>query len=645
MKLTPTKINTLRLAFHKWMPARIGKSGVLGIMSVLALIVPLGAARSATLYVAVGGAGNGSSAASPLPSVAAAYLIANQGDFIEMAAGTYNAPPQVNARAAADTWTQNVIVKPASSAIVTIDGSQWYIYGKRITLDNLNFKVRCVVRRGADYFRMQNCYSQVNTGQVSSLTLGADHAQLVNSVLDGGSGDADGLVITSGSADYWATDILVEDNIIRNYVYTAGGVHEDGIQMYDCQDVTIRRNQIINVGNSCIILSGGAANKTMNNVRVENNFLNRGASTQSSLTVDLRYTQGTNIVAINNTIIGSVGATANTGNVLRNNIISWLSSKNTGEQYNYIYQWNAGIGVVPDATSHTGPLPAFVDQTSGDLHISPANTVNLSFGSSLAAPADDVDGQSRNMPIDVGADDSTPVGAGLIAYEGFNYVATTNISGAANSTTDIGWTGTGWNSSNDVVTPGLSFSTLPYEANALQFTSNVGAQRSIDPAAMPAGYWVDGSDGVRRLGVPGTTLWISVLLRPDGADANGTLTSAMSLLGSATGGSAKVSLGDLGTDSSWGARIGAGTIATGSSTIITGTTAFLVAKLSFVSGSGNDQLTLYVNPALGGVPPTPTATAGGLDIGAFDRVEFKGARLSTGDEVRIGTTWLAVIGQ
>ena len=372
-------------------------------------------ASAATLYVAVDGAGDGKSPDKPLPDVAAAYKIAAPGDTIEMAAGEYGAqPPIPNRKNLKDDWESNIIVRPAPGAKVSFSGSnQWTIYGGHLTLSGLHFSMRLAVRRGANYFRMENCVSKLlpAPGQeyagVSSLTFGGEHAQIVDNLFDGSAGQSDGIVIASGNKTILARDVLIENNVIHNYLYAPGGVHEDGIQLYDCADIIIRRNKIANVGNSCIILSPGAG-KHINNVRIENNFLQK-VNTNSSISLDCRMDWAIGIVVLNNTILGSVYALPGEGRILRNNIISHLSNKGAPEDHNYITSWNKSIGVKPDATSQTGPLPAFVNVEENDLHIAPDNTVNLKFGAPADAPenevAQDIDGQKRGETMFVGADD------------------------------------------------------------------------------------------------------------------------------------------------------------------------------------------------------------------------------------------------
>ena len=322
------------------------------------------------------------------------------------------------------------------------------------------------------------------------------------------------------------------------------------------------------------------------------------------------------------------------GNLIRNNISSSPASL------------PSGAGTLDHNLTTTAYSTYFTNHAAFDFSLL-ATSPAVGAGDATSAPSIDVLQNTRSLPYDVGAYEyQPPVNNACLSYEGFNYAPTTNISAAADSTTDTGWTGTTWTGTSDVITAGLNYAGLATEANALQFADNVASRRTIAPAVISDDYAMVGADDIRRLGKAGTTVWLSFLLRADEADADGTKTGGLNLLGASSGGTVKLSLGDVGTSSFWGIKTGTvTTVASSSSAITTGQPVLLVAKISFVSGTSNDLVSLYVNPSLGSVPPTPSINLTGTDIGAFESVELKGNRKGTGDEIRIGTSWNAVIGQ
>jgi MYXO-CTERM domain-containing protein len=73
----------------------------------------------------------------------------------------------------------------------------------------------------------------------------------------------------------------------------------------------------------------------------------------------------------------------------------------------------------------------------------------------------------------------------------------------------------------------------------------------------------------------------------------------------------------------------------------------LVYKIEFGAGTttGNERVSLFVNPALGTEPATASASA--LDVGSFifDRIRIQAGNGDSGsvDEIRFGTTYADVV--
>lgn len=259
-------------------------------------------------------------------------------------------------------------------------------------------------------------------------------------------------------------------------------------------------------------------------------------------------------------------------------------------------------------------------------------------GSDTDAPTIDIEGTPRGTPFDIGAYEFVDEGAPVV-YEGFTYAPTTNVAAAPDSPDDFGLLGTTWTGSNDIITPGLTHTGLNASGNALRFFANVGSVRSIDMSAFPAGYTQVDGDLVTRLGKPGTTLWFLCLMKIEGADATGSLTAGLNLNGAASGGTVKLRVGDTGTNTNWSLLKGA-TVGASTTPLTEGDTVLVAVRVKFVAGSNNDEVDLFLNPALGPTAPTtPSATLRNLDIGTFDRLEIKGNRTSVIDEIAIATDW------
>lgn len=208
-----------------------------------------------------------------------------------------------------------------------------------------------------------------------------------------------------------STDILFEDNYIKNYRRTDGTSHFDNIQIINASNITIRDNQMSFDGTAAGILFTPTVGPVFN-VLIENNFMVHGAAGlgNGGRLLNLGDTTVHGISVINNTLIGSVGMGKGSlnDNVARNNIISRFTADSLANQpihdHNYIYGSTFNITLNPTDVFAAGAMPTFANVSDMDLHLTPANTVKLAFGSTLGAPLDDFDGQLRTVPIWVGAD-------------------------------------------------------------------------------------------------------------------------------------------------------------------------------------------------------------------------------------------------
>ncbi len=144
----------------------------------------------------------------------------------------------------------------------------------------------------------------------------------------------------------------------------------------------------------------------------------------------------------------------------------------------------------------------------------------------------------------------------------------------------------------------------------------------------------------QKLGAPGTTIWISIILRPQG-------TIKTCYLGG--GGYDELfpfSIGAFGGEF-WGLKIGATEYPT-TVPIVDDEAAFLVCSIEFGGlPAGGADVTLYVNPAPGTDPGTDplvaTVSASTVDDLSFSHVKLKtegsGNGLMAADELRIATTY------
>lgn len=407
----------------------------------------------------------------------------------------------------------------------------------------------------------------------------------------------------------------VSNVIIRNNVFISRTDPDQplyappqGIGCFDgfFEDWLVENNVIISQTWHGITFYGGRNIRVVNNTVLTNPYPSSGAS-------------GTPWIRFYNHKNGMPGY----GNIARNNLTS-NGTRIVGDP---------GQAVLSNNLQTTNYGAYFVDYPRFDVRLL-ATAPAVDAGTATDAPTMDIEGNPRVGLPDAGAHEYQPP----LLYEGFDYEPTASVQSAPDSASDSGFLGTTWSGTNDIVSPGLSHAVLPHIGNALKFFSNVSSARTIDTSVFPPAYSQAGADGVSRLGVPGTTLWFAFLIRPDAADPTGSLVAGLNLLGAATGGTLKLSIGDVGTSPNWGLKKG-GTVAAGGTPIVTGETTLLVARVGFVPGTNNDEVDLFVNPTFGATPPAPSAMLRNVDIGTFDRIEFKGNRTSTVDELNVVTEW------
>jgi hypothetical protein len=224
---------------------------------------------------------------------------------------------------------------------------------------------------------------------------------------------------------------------------------------------------------------------------------------------------------------------------------------------------------------------------------------------------------------------SSPAIGQVIAYEGFNYAAGTNLNGLSG--------GTGW-------------------ANAWS-EPNFGTGNPSDnvPETIQAGSLTGGrfSYDIRNLGTAlgtaGTTRYASFLLRRDtigpdpgnnGPDYGGLVfgdeNNPNSLFVGKPGGGI---LGNYALENG----NGSGQVSSTRPEVL-GTTALLVVRFDFTAG--NDTFRLYVNPTPGGIEPSAAdAIKSDLNIASLVGVSISTGAAATWsvDEIRVGNTFADVV--
>jgi len=225
-----------------------------------------------------------------------------------------------------------------------------------------------------------------------------------------------------------------------------------------------------------------------------------------------------------------------------------------------------------------------------------------------------------------------PARASQIAYEGFAQSFPTYANGG------IGFTGP-WTQG------GFNVAASGYQANPF---SLFFPWLEVSPFGSVSGEEFPAINGTIRnlaqpLGMDGSTIYLSFLLRPDGilnqgafngffgVTLNGSLSNDL-FIGKSGGGVLNQYVLET--------RGGSGQVPSGTSTI-PGQTALLVVQAQFQSG--NDLFTLYTNPLPGEPQPSTGAQKSDLDLGTVSTIGIYSTGAFTVDEIRIGTAYEDVV--
>jgi len=259
---------------------------------------------------------------------------------------------------------------------------------------------------------------------------------------------------------------------------------------------------------------------------------------------------------------------------------------------------------------------------------------------------------------DYGSTASVPAAGTLLSYEGFNYTASTSITGLSGGTgwrspSNPSWTSGG--TSGTVAASGLSYTAIDPAYTAFAPTGRAGnfggtfqnnRLPAVDTGGVYAAAGLKASDGNYLGGNTVTgTLWGSVLVA---ANPWGTASGPHMLfnLGSTAGTGTQASIRQTAAGSAISVTnvSGGGIGATGSipTTSLSTTTPNLIVFRYEFNGSGNDTFTVWLNPVSATDTSAITATAADF---VFNNLTLRSVNANGGlifDELRLGTSFAVV---
>ncbi len=298
----------------------------------------------------------------------------------------------------------------------------------------------------SDSITVSGChFKNVNFG--FHLGGGCDHVTLQNSIIENYGGDG---IRPNG------THNLIENNIVKDS-YSTNGNHDDGLQCnQQSSDIIIRRNQFLNVTDFSRNFIGSmqgifvfASGNTYSNVIIENNLV----STTHYNAICLGHILN-NCRIVNNTVVKRPDFTGSgepriwiVGGgpdcTVRNNIVhSIIAFGPEGTNINNIYGWLKDNNI--NGLSQGKYLDLFESFTeeSIDCHIKPNARELIDQGNNEQAPSIDLDGNDRNIIVDIGCYE---YGAGTEDVEAPVPPGNISASEVSGSGITLGWDASGDN--------------------------------------------------------------------------------------------------------------------------------------------------------------------------------------------------------
>jgi len=368
--------------------------------------------------VAPGGSdSNACTQAQPCRSFDRAYRVAQPGQTVEVAGGTY-ADQSLGADASKNAGGSRVNFQPASGATVIV-GSKPLSTKTRTTagldvggttaVTFTGFTVRgdVVAESGANGVTFQNLVTDNGA-------LGVYHAS--NITFLGGS---------YGGTNRYKSEVYPDGSWQHNSNITVQGVtihdvrtddlvnyHVEGMLVSDGSGVTISGNTFYN--NDVFDLSVGVfGSATLSNVTIENNFFaSSGSNFDSSLGINTNTTSWNGLtVRYNSALVymrhpicsGGCTNVTYTGNlsplVNSGQCVSAVTYRNN--------VWTNGSGAKCGTSDRSVASAGYVNAGAHDLHLT-AGSAAVDAGSTTVFPGSDIDGQGRPMGAapDAGADES-----------------------------------------------------------------------------------------------------------------------------------------------------------------------------------------------------------------------------------------------
>ena len=603
----------------------------------------------------------------PCRTLNRAYAVAQPGQIVEMAAGTY--PAQTINTDSSHTSLEDVVIKPVAGAAVTTGALA-------VKADHVEVRDITVATMAVDPGATDVTLRNLTSGGMS-INQAADVSVIGGSVTGGTDTPP---VITSGGTATAPRNIVLDGVTFKDWRTATAGVEMQCLLVDAANGLTIRNSRFRNCEFFSILLRAGQPAGTPTNVTIENNFLDCcGSGWYSIYLGDGNGEQWKDVLVRNNSTnkmmgIGNGGTTvsnvrffSNVGPGLLVNIgaiVETSSCVRTGVTTDWNV-WSTGPKCgANDLISPSG----FVDAANFDFHLNAASAA-IGRGNPASVPATDIDGQSRPQGAapDAGADETAAAGSADTTAPSVpaNFRETadtaTSVTVAWNASTDnVGVTGYGLYRNGTLVAStagtssvlgGLACGTsYTLAVDATDAAGNRSAKAQISAATEPCGVFVSptGNDAnactssapcltfnrAYQVATPGTTVEVAAGTYPaQTINADASHTSASDVVIKPAAGAAVTLNGDIVVN---GSHVEIRDMTVGGITVNPGASDVTFRNLTDTGGlwiNQGESINLIGGSIGGGVDRTPTITAVGSATPprnvVIDGVTFKDWRSST----------------